>query len=108
MNNLPEPTPAFKDKSPEVQRLVLEAIEVLTLLGIPFMDITWRRVERIAMVFLATCQVSTIHGWENTKDLNNGINMKTRDIIKYVNESYQGLYSGHRLHYSVSGSSEIS
>lgn len=81
-----EPTIAFKAKSTEVQSLIIAAIDVLTLLGIPFDNSTWRRTERIAMVFLATGQVNIASGWKNIKDLNDGINMKTRDIIRYIND----------------------
>lgn len=84
-----EPTIAFKAKNKEVQRLIIEAIEVLTILGIPFDNSTWRRIERIAMVFLATGQINADTGWKNIKDLHDGINMKTRDIIKYINEFFE-------------------
>lgn len=89
INNLLEPTDAFKSKNKEVQRLIIEAIEVLVILGIPFDNGTWRRIERIAMVFLATGQINTSNGWKNIKGLNDSINMKTRDIIKYVNEFFE-------------------
>lgn len=83
-----ESTSEFRSKDKEVQRLITEAIEVLTILGIPFNGLTWRRIERIAMAFLATGQINAVNGWENIKDLNDGINMKTRDIIKYNNEFF--------------------
>ncbi len=89
ISNLVEPTTTFRAKREEVQRLITEAIDVLTILDIPFDGSTWRRVERIAMVFLATGQVNTSDGWRNIKDLNDGINMKTRDIIKYINEYFE-------------------
>jgi hypothetical protein len=76
-----------KDK--EVQRLITEAIEVLTILGILFNGLTWRRIERIAMAFLATGQINAVNGWEHIKDLNDGITMKTRDIIKHNNEFFE-------------------
>ncbi len=84
-----QPTTAFRSKNGEVQRLIIEAINALTILGIPFDGFTWRRIERIAMVFLATGQINTSEGWENIKDLHDGINMTTRDIIKYINEYFE-------------------
>ena len=84
-----EPTTEFRSKDEEVQRLIIEAIDVLSILGIPFNGLTWRRIERIAMAFLATGQVNTTNGWENIKDLNDGVNMKTRDIIRYNNEFFE-------------------
>ena len=41
------------------------------------------------MVFLATGHVSQGSGWESIQGLNDGINMKTRDIIQYVNEHFK-------------------
>ena len=41
------------------------------------------------MAFLATAQVNVANGWENAKDLNDGVKMKTRDIIKYINEHFE-------------------
>ena len=84
-----EPTKSFRAKNEEVQRLIFEAIDVLTILGIPFHNTTWRRIERIAMVFLATGQVNTAGGWKNIKDLNDGIRMRSRDILAYINEHFQ-------------------
>lgn len=84
-----EPTTEFRSKDEEVQRLIIEAIDVLSILGIPFNGLTWRRIERIAMAFLATGQINTANGWENIKDLNDGVNMKTRDIIRYNNEFFE-------------------
>ncbi|MGH2493961.1 MAG: BsuBI/PstI family type II restriction endonuclease [Ktedonobacteraceae bacterium] len=84
-----EPTTEFRSKDEQVQRLIIEAIDVLSILGIPFNGLTWRRIERIAMAFLATGQVNTANGWENIKDLNDGVNMKTRDIIQYNNEFFE-------------------
>lgn len=89
LNDLLEPTPAFRSKNEEVQRLITEAIDALTILGIPFDGITWRGVERIAMAFLATGQVNTAGGWENIKDLHDGIIMKSRDIIRYNNKYFE-------------------
>lgn len=87
-NKLVEPTKEFKAKKEEVQRLITEAIEALTILGIPFGDSSWRSMEKAAMAVLATAQVNTVSGWEGAKDLNDGVKMKTRDIIRYINEYF--------------------
>jgi hypothetical protein len=89
INSFVEPTTKFRSKKEKVQRLITEAIDALIILGIPFNGSTWRRIERIAMVFLATGQVNSAEGWKNIHDLNDGINMKTRDIIKYINEHFE-------------------
>ncbi|GHO45180.1 BsuBI/PstI family type II restriction endonuclease [Ktedonospora formicarum] len=88
-NKLVEPTKEFKAKKEEIQHLITEAIEALTILGIPFGNSSWRKMERTAMAVLATAQVNTISGWGGTKDLNDGVNMKTRDIIRYINEYFE-------------------
>ena len=59
---LVEPTKEFKAKKEEVQRLITEAIEALTILGIPFGDSSWRSMEKSAMAVLATAQVNTVNG----------------------------------------------
>ncbi len=41
------------------------------------------------MAFLATGQVNTADGWAKIKDLDDGIKMKTRDIIRYINEFFE-------------------
>lgn len=41
------------------------------------------------MAFLATGQVNTTDGWENIKDLHDGIIMKSRDIIRYNNTYFE-------------------
>lgn len=89
-SNLATPSKKFILKNKEVQRLIYEAIEVLTILGIPFdKKISWRKVERMAMAFLAVAQVNIVNGWENAKDLNDGTIMKTRDIIKHINKDFE-------------------
>lgn len=84
-----KPTAAFRSKREEVQRLIVEAIDVLAILGIPFGDSSWRRIEKMAMAFLAAGQVNATNGWENIKDLNDGVKMKSRDIISYINEFFE-------------------
>lgn len=79
---------SFKNKSPELQQLINQALYMLYKFGIPFADLTPRRLERIALAFLAVTHVTDREGWKDAKDLNDGISMTTRDIIAYINEHY--------------------
>jgi len=40
------------------------------------------------MAFLATGRVKTVGGWGNIKDLNDGIRMRSRDILMYSNKHF--------------------
>ena len=53
------------------------------------MDGTPRRLERMAIVFLACCDVKKVEDFSTAKALSDGYSLKTREIIEYVN-SYFG------------------
>jgi hypothetical protein len=80
----PEQSKTFKDKPVEVQDLLNSALCILDCFGIP-LDATPRRLERMAMAFLACGDIKTISEIKNGKDLNSGYSVKTRDIINFVN-----------------------
>lgn len=84
-----QPAKNFKAKKQEVQNIITEAIDALSILGIPLNGFSWGKIERMAMAFLATARVNTVNGWEGLRDLNSGSIMKTRDIIKYINEHFE-------------------
>jgi len=71
-------------KSGKIQNLINEALEILSLVGIPLNDKTERAKERMAMCFLAVANIST--NWQQAK-LN--ANLKSRDIIKFINENFE-------------------
>jgi len=79
----------FAKKSKSTQELINHTLFILETFGIP-MDGTARRLERIAIVFLAVADVKKVADFKNTKDLEkNGHSLKTRDISAYVNENFQ-------------------
>jgi hypothetical protein len=80
----PEESKTFKDKPAEVQELITAALYLLDCFGIP-LDATPRRLERMAMAFLACGDIKTISDIKNCKGLNSGYSVKTRDIINFVN-----------------------
>lgn len=84
----------FGSKKPAVQRLILETLTLLEAFGIPMND-TPRRLERMAVSFLACCDVTRSKDLTKAKDANDNHALKTRDIIKYVNEHFdENISSG--------------
>lgn len=71
-------------KSPEIIKLINEAIGILFQVGIPFENKTERVIERIAMAFLAVAGVSS--DW---KAVNSNKALKTRDIITFINNNFE-------------------
>lgn len=84
---LPDEAPlTFQKKSAIIQQLINEALIVLDSLGVPLADLTARRRERIALVFLAVGDVSDVGQWSQIKSLHDRRSLRSRDIIRYVNE----------------------
>jgi len=77
----------FKKKSKKVQELINTTLYILDCFGIP-LDSTPRRLERMAISFLATADVKNIYDFKFIKDLNSGYSLKTRDVINYVNKNF--------------------
>lgn len=85
---------AFNAKPPMFQDLINATLYILETFGIP-LDSTQRRLERMAMAFLATGDISKIEDFARIKDLNSGYSLKTRDIINYVNKHFhENISSG--------------
>lgn len=73
-------------KSKSVQKIVNEALDILESVGIP-MTKSERGLERMAVCFLAVAGVTK--DWRKAKSSKDGRHLKTRDIIKFVNENYE-------------------
>jgi type II restriction enzyme len=67
-------------KSPNIIKIINEAIDILESVGIPITDKTERSVERMAMAFLAVANVTGEWTQATSKK-----NLKTRDIINFHN-----------------------
>ncbi|GJM33348.1 MAG: hypothetical protein DHS20C18_23490 [Saprospiraceae bacterium] len=79
----------FASKKRKVQELINHTLYILESFGVPI-EGTPRRLERMAVAFLAVANVKKIEDFEFTKDLeNDNYSLKTRDIIEYVNENFQ-------------------
>ncbi len=74
-------------KSNSLQTLINEALDILEIVGIPVDAKTERSRERMAVCFLAVAGVTK--NWNEAKSSRDGRHLKTRDIIKFVNEHYE-------------------
>ncbi|MFC1696876.1 BsuBI/PstI family type II restriction endonuclease [Nanoarchaeota archaeon] len=78
----------FSKKKTPVKILINEALTIINSFGVPLKDLTPRRMERMAICFLALADVKSNSEWKNTRDLSQGASLKTREIIQYVNENF--------------------
>ena len=85
----PDKSKTFSNKSKKVQALINHTLFILESFGIP-MDNTPRRLERMAISFLAVTDVKEIAAFKKAKDLeNDNYSLKTREVIEYVNQYFQ-------------------
>ncbi len=71
-------------KSPEIIKIINEAIDILESIGIPILGATERSIERMAMAFLAVGNIK--QKWTEAEDKRN---LKTRDIINFNNAYFE-------------------
>ncbi len=74
-------------KAAHTKMLINEALDILQSVGIPFEGKSERGLECMAMAFLAVAGV--IKSWKEAQGQNENRNLKTRDIIKFINEHYE-------------------
>jgi type II restriction enzyme len=74
-------------KSHSVKKVIEEALDILSSVGIPVAEQTERRKERMAMAFLAVAGVTST--WNVAKGLEEKRLMSTRDIIDFINEHFE-------------------
>ncbi|HNP18798.1 MAG TPA: BsuBI/PstI family type II restriction endonuclease [Fulvivirga sp.] len=90
----PDKCKTFGEKPSEVQKLINTSLYILDCFGIP-LDATPRRLERMAIAFLASGDIKNIKDFKKVKDLNSGYSLKTREIISFVNEYFnENISSG--------------
>lgn len=77
----------FRAKPAELQQLVNEALDVLAALGLP-LDETARRLERIALAFLAVSDVKRPKDWSGAKSFSDRWALTTRQIIEYWKKNF--------------------
>lgn len=83
----------FYSKKSELKKTINEALFMLDSFGTPIKDLTPRRMERMALCILALADVKKSSEWKNTKDISQGVSMKSRDIINYINKNLQDKIS---------------
>lgn len=74
-------------KSESTKKLINEALDILSSAGIPFSGKGVRGLEKMALAFLAVAGVTRT--WREAKGQNEHRHLKTRDIIKFINENYE-------------------
>lgn len=74
-------------KSERIKRLINEALDILHSVGIPFSGKRERGLESMAMAFLAVAGIKK--SWKEAKGQNEHRHIKTREIIKFINENYE-------------------
>ncbi|MDJ0517887.1 MAG: hypothetical protein QNJ74_17095 [Trichodesmium sp. MO_231.B1] len=66
------------DKSKQFQKLINEALYIISKFGVPLEGMTQRRLERMAMAFLAVSNVQKTNEWGK---IDNSHALRTREII---------------------------
>lgn len=84
----PDKCQTFRSKSKQVQELINQTLYILDCFGVP-MDATPRRLERMAIAFLACGDIKSLNDFKSVKDLNSGFSLKTREIIQFVNKYFE-------------------
>ena len=81
----------FAIKNQEVKVLINETLFILDNFGVPVSEMSSRRMEKMAMAFLAVADVKNSKEFNICKDSNDVSNHspKTREIIDYVNKYFQ-------------------
>jgi len=77
----------FKQKTVDIRKLINETLYILETFGIP-VNATPRRLEKMAIAFLACGDIKKLSDFKTIKDLKDGYGLKTRDIISYVNKHF--------------------
>lgn len=84
----PNKLKTFKAKTKKVQKLINTTLYVLETFGVPMVS-TPRRLERMAICFLACGNVTSLLKFSSIKDLNSDYSLKTREIIAFENKHFK-------------------
>ena len=71
-------------KSPKIQKIINEALDILESVGIPVNEKRERSLEQMAMCFLAVADVKI--KWQQARC---DANLRSRDIIDFINEHFE-------------------
>jgi len=81
-------TKEFKSKPKKLQELINETLFMIEAFGIPINAASPRMKEKVALDFLALSDMQVGKKWNNAKDIDK-IQLKTREIITYVNKHFE-------------------
>ncbi|MFP2239435.1 BsuBI/PstI family type II restriction endonuclease [Pseudescherichia vulneris] len=76
-------------KSPEVRQKIIDALDILYVVGVPLEDLTVRRLEKMAMCFLTLCCMTRYSNWDEATSIKDGVILTTRKIITYINKHFE-------------------
>lgn len=88
-------------KSDGVKKLINEALDILYSVGVPFSGKRERGLESMALSFLAVGDIKK--SWREAQGQNEHRHIKTRDIIKFINEHFKK--KSHPVRMMISGES---
>ena len=80
-------------KKRNIELALNEALHILAELGIPFDGLSKRRLEKMAMAFLAVCDIRKPGTWSSAKDSSSGRALTSRQIIEFINKHFQETIS---------------
>lgn len=78
-----------KEKSPELKKALADTYVIMEAFGVPTGGFTERRLEKMALCILALAGLKKPFNWKWTKDISDGVSMRSRDIIDYINENLE-------------------
>jgi len=84
----PKKSKTFKAKTKATQELINTTLYILEQFGIP-MNLTPRRLERMASAFLACGNIKNLKQLTKIEDCNGSHSLKTREIISFVNKNFK-------------------
>jgi len=77
------------NKPIKVRKKILDALEILSSVGVPTNDLSPRRLEKMSMSFLSLCKINATSSWEQAESIADGRILRTREIIEYINKNFK-------------------
>jgi len=77
------------NKKKSTAQLINQALHILDSLGVPLDGLTNRRLEKMAMAFLAVCNVKKPSEWITLSSEDKSNTLTTREIIKFINDHFE-------------------
>lgn len=77
-----------KNKDQRTKKLLVEALHILRAAGVKLDDLTPRRLEKMAMSFLAIANMKPGKTWSEVAKPADGHTLRTREIISFINNNF--------------------